>query len=304
MERLYDLVIIGSGPAGLSAAVYGARAGLDVVLIENYAPGGKLVRTSVIENYPGLESAEGTTLAMDMMNHALNLGAELISNDVVKVSDGEVKTVFCQDGMTVKGKTLLLASGTVERKLNIPGEEKNIGHGVSFCAICDGAFFKDKIVTIVGGGNSAIEEGLYLSQFACCINILVRSKLRADAMLVEKAEKNEKIHIKRGYVPTEVLDDGAKVVGIKIQNLETKAEEVLETSGIFPYIGLDPMTSYCKDLPILDEEGYVLTDERMETAVHGIYAAGDVRRKQIRQVITAASDGAIAAQNIFHQLRD
>lgn len=206
--------------------------------------------------------------------------------------------------MTVKGKTLLLASGTVERKLNIPGEEKNIGHGVSFCAICDGAFFKDKIVTIVGGGNSAIEEGLYLSQFACCINILVRSKLRADAMLVEKAEKNEKIHIKMGYVPTEVLDDGAKVVGIKIQNLETKAEEVLETSGIFPYIGLDPMTSYCKDLPILDEEGYVLTDERMETAVHGIYAAGDVRRKQIRQVITAASDGAIAAQNIFHQLRD
>lgn len=304
MERLYDLVIIGSGPAGLSAAVYGARAGLDVVLIENYAPGGKLVRTSVIENYPGLESAEGTTLAMDMMNHALNLGAELISNDVVKVSDGEVKTVFCQDGMTVKGKTLLLASGTVERKLNIPGEEKNIGHGVSFCAICDGAFFKDKIVTIVGGGNSAIEEGLYLSQFACCINILVRSKLRADAMLVEKAEKNEKIHIKMGYVPTEVLDDGTKVVGIKIQNLETKAEEVLETSGIFPYIGLDPMTSYCKDLPILDEEGYVLTDERMETAVHGIYAAGDVRRKQIRQVITAASDGAIAAQNIFHQLRD
>lgn len=304
MERLYDLVIIGSGPAGLSAAVYGARAGLDVVLIENYAPGGKLVRTSVIENYPGLESAEGTTLAMDMMNHALNLGAELISNDVVKVSDGEVKTVFCQDGMTVKGKTLLLASGTVERKLNIPGEEKNIGHGVSFCAICDGAFFKDKIVTIVGGGNSAIEEGLYLSQFACCINILVRSKLRADALLVEKAEKNEKIHIKMGYVPTEVLDDGAKVVGIKIQNLETKAEEVLETSGIFPYIGLDPMTSYCKDLPILDEEGYVLTDERMETAVHGIYAAGDVRRKQIRQVITAASDGAIAAQNIFHQLRD
>lgn len=304
MERLYDLVIIGSGPAGLSAAVYGARAGLDVVLIENYAPGGKLVRTSVIENYPGLESAEGTTLAMDMMNHALNLGAELISNNVVKVSDGEVKTVTCQDGATIKGKTLLLASGTVERKLNIPGEEKNIGHGVSFCAICDGAFFKDKIVTIVGGGNSAIEEGLYLSQFACCINILVRSKLRADAMLVEKAEKNEKIHFKMNTIPTEVIDDGTKVVGIKVQNLETKAEEVLETSGIFPYIGLDPMTAYCKDLPILDEEGYVLTDERMETAVHGIYAAGDVRRKQIRQVITAASDGAIAAQNIFHQLKD
>lgn len=304
MERLYDLVIIGSGPAGLSAAVYGARAGLDVVLIENYAPGGKLIRTSVIENYPGLESAEGTALAMDMMNHAMNLGAELISNHVVKVSDGEVKTVFCQDGLTVKGRTLLLASGTVERKLNIPGEERNIGHGVSFCAICDGAFFKDKIVTIVGGGNSAIEEGLYLSQFASCINILVRSKLRADAMLVEKAEKNEKIHFKIGYVPTEVLDDGTKVVGIKVQNLETKAEEVLETYGIFPYIGLDPMTAYCKELPILDEEGYVLTDERMETAVHGIYAAGDVRRKQIRQVITAASDGAIAAQNIFHQLRD
>lgn len=304
MERLYDLVIIGSGPAGLSAAVYGARAGLDVVLIENYAPGGKLVRTSVIENYPGLESAEGTTLAMDMMNHAMNLGAELISNNVVKVSDGEVKTVTCQDGMTVKGKTLLLASGTVERKLNITGEERNIGHGVSFCAICDGAFFKDKIVTIVGGGNSAIEEGLYLSQFACCINILVRSKLRADAMLVEKAEKNDKIHFKMGYVPTEVLDDGTKVVGIKIQNIETKAEEVLKTDGIFPYIGLDPMTAYCKDLPILDEEGYVLTNEKMETAVHGIYAAGDVRRKQIRQVITAASDGAIAAQNIFHQLRD
>ena len=304
MERLYDTIIIGSGPAGLSAAIYAARAGLEVVLIENYAPGGKLVRTSIIENYPGLESAEGTALAMDMMNHAMNLGAELISSNVVKVSDGETKTVTCSDGTTLHGRTLLLASGTVERKLNIPGEEKNIGHGVSFCAICDGAFYKDKIVTIVGGGNSAIEESLYLSQFASCINVLVRSKLRADAMLIEKAEKNEKIHIKMGYIPVEILDDGTKVSGIKVKKLADDSEVILETSGIFPYIGLDPMTDYCRELPILDEAGYVLTDERMETSLPGIFAAGDVRRKQIRQVITAASDGAIAAQNIFHLLRD
>ncbi len=304
MERLYDVVIVGGGPAGLSAAIYAARAGLDVAIIENYAPGGKLIRTSIIENYPGIESCEGTTLAMNMMNHALNLNAELISKDVVKISDGEVKNIACSDGTVLHGRTVLIASGTVERKLNIPGEERNVGRGISFCAICDGAFFKEKQIAIVGAGNSALEEGLYLAQFASKISILVRSRIRADRMLIEKAEQEAKIEFYYDTIPVEVLDDGQRVTGLKVRNLKDNREQVLDVAGIFPYIGLDPMTAFCKELPILDEQGYILTDEQMLTAIPGIYAAGDVRRKQIRQVVTAANDGAIAAQNIFHELKD
>lgn len=301
MERQFDVVIIGGGPAGLSAAIYASRAGLSVGILENYAPGGKLVKTYHIENYPGIISAEGTSLAMDLMNHALGLGAELITASALHIDEN--KHVEADDGNTYIGRAIILATGTVERKLNIPGEEKNIGRGVSFCAICDGAFFKNKVVTVIGGGNSALEEGLYLTQFACKVNVLVRNELRADENLRIEAANNEKMEIMKKIVPLEILDDGTKVTGIKVKNVLNDEESVMETSAVFPYVGNDPINECFKDLGIIDESGYVPTDEEMRTSVPGIFAAGDIRKKTVRQVVTAASDGAIAAQSAFHYIK-
>lgn len=302
MERQFDIVIIGGGPAGLSAAIYASRAGLSVGILENYAPGGKLVKTYQIENYPGIIRAEGTTLAMDLMNHALGLGAELITAGALKVH--EDKSVEADDGNTYIGQAIIMATGTVERKLNIPGEEKNIGRGVSFCAICDGAFFKNKVITVIGGGNSALEEALYLTQFASKVNILVRNELRADENIRQEAAQNDKIEIMKKIVPLEVLDDGTKVNGIKVKNVLTNEEYVMETSAIFPYVGNDPISDYAKDLGITDEFGYILTDEDMRTNLAGIFAAGDIRKKTVRQVVTATADGAIAAQTAFHYIKN
>lgn len=300
MERQFDIVIVGAGPAGLSAAIYGSRAGMQVAVIESYAPGGKLVKTAHIENYPGIESTEGTTLAMNLLNHAVNLGTEYIAAEVMSVED---KKVVCNDGNTYVGKALILATGTVERKLNIPGEEKNVGRGVSYCAICDGAFFKNKEITVIGGGNSAIEEAIYLTQFASKVSVLVRNELRADLNLQQEAMKNDKIEIIKKIVPLEIVDDGKRVVGIKVKNVLTNEEILMDTCAIFPYVGADPMTSYIQNLGICDEKGYILTNEEMATSVPGIFAAGDVRKKTIRQVVTAASDGAIAAQSAFHYIQ-
>lgn len=300
MERQFDLVIIGGGPAGLSAAIYGARAGLSVAVIEFWAPGGKLVKTSHIENYPGVASIEGPTLAMNMMEHAMGLGAEYIAAEVLAI---EGKKVVCNDDTTYVGKAIIIATGTVERKLNIPGEEKNTGRGVSYCAICDGAFFKDKVVTVIGGGNSAIEEAIYLTQFASKVNIFVRNELRAELSLQEEAMNHEKIEVVKKIVPLEIIDDGKKVVGIKVKNVLTDEVYDVETSAVFPYVGADPVTSFASDLGVCDEKGYIITNEEMETSVEGIFAAGDVRKKTIRQVVTAANDGAIAAQSAFHYIK-
>ncbi len=300
MERQFDLVVVGGGPAGLSAAIYGSRAGLSVAVLENYAPGGKLVKTAHIENYPGIISAEGTELAMNLLNHATSMGAEYIADDVTKIED---KKVFCTSGNVYEGKALIFATGTLERKLNIPGEEKNIGRGVSFCAICDGAFFKNKTIVVVGGGNSALEEGIYLTQFASKVIVLVRNELRADQNYRDEAYKNEKIEIRKKIIPLEVLDDGRMVIGLRVKNVLTDEESIIETSAIFPYVGADPVSGYAENLGILDEKGYIITDENMKTKMEGVFAAGDVRKKTIRQVVTAASDGAIAAQSAFHYIK-
>lgn len=295
MERQFDVLLVGGGPAGLSAAIYAARSGLSVGIMENYAPGGKLVKTYKIENYPGIESMEGVTLAMNMMEHAMSCGAELLSTGALKVN--EDKTILAEDGNTYSAKAVILATGTQERKLNIPGEEKNTGRGVSYCAICDGAFFKDEIITVVGGGNSAIEEALYLTRFAKHINILVRNELRAEDKLQKEAYESDKITIMKKIKPVEIIDDGKKVTGIKVINVLTNEESILETSAVFPYVGNDPISDYCKELNITDEKGYIITDETMKTSIPGIFAAGDIRQKTLRQVVTAAGDGAIAAQS-------
>lgn len=303
MDRRYDLIIIGAGPAGMSAAIYGSRAGLKCGMLESGAPGGKLVKTNEIANWPGIMETNGATLAQDMFKHSTSFGAEYIYGNVVSVKDGEFKTVVCDDGNEYEAKAIIVASGTNERKMGIKGEEENIGRGVSYCAICDGAFFKDEDICVIGGGNSALQEALYLTQFADKIHIIIRrDEFRADQIIQKEVLNNELIDVIKHHVPIEIIDDGKRVSGLKIEDVITKEVKTIDCSGIFPYIGLDPATSFLKDLNVLDENGYMIVDDNCETKINGIYGAGDVIVKKLRQVVTAANDGAIAAQHAFHQI--
>lgn len=305
MERRYDLIIIGAGPAGMSAAIYGSRAGLKTAMLEMGAPGGKLVKTAEISNWPGILETNGAKLASDMFEHSTSFGAEYLYGSVSKVEDeGEYKKITCEDGSIYEGKAVIVATGTQERMMNIPGEETNVGRGVSFCAVCDGAFFRDQEVCVVGGGNSALEEANYLTQFASRVNIIIRRDVfRADSIVQDALKDNQKISIIKKHVPVRVIDDGMRVCGLVVKNVDTGVETELQTHGIFPYIGLDPATAFLEGLPVLDDRGYMVVDENCETKVKGIYGAGDVIAKKLRQVVTATNDGAIAAQHAFHEIK-
>ena len=301
MERQYDLVIIGAGPAGMSAAVYGSRAGLKTLILENSVPGGKLTKTHKISNYPGTGELAGADLAAKMFEQATMFGAEYGYGNVVKVNKD--KTIECEDGTIIEAKAIIVATGTKERNLNIPGEAENIGKGVSFCAVCDGAFFRDKEVIVIGGGNSALEESLYLTQFVDKVPIVIRRDVfRAEENIKEQIKNNPKIEVIVKHIPKEVLSQDGKVSGIRLENVDTHETQDIACAGIFPYVGQDPMTQALFDLDITDENGYVLVDANMETKVKGIYGAGDVNAKVLRQVVTATSDGAIAAQHAFHEI--
>ena len=216
MERQYDLVIVGAGPAGLSAALYGSRAGLKTLILENGAPGGKLIKTNKISNYPGIKDIEGTQLAMDMFEQATSFQAEYAYGEVNKIDEN--KNVYLNDGNVVKGKAVILATGTKERLLNIPGENENLGHGVSFCAVCDGAFFRDKEVVVIGGGNSALEESIYLAGLARSVTIVIRRDVfRAEEHIQKQIEENAKIHVIKKHIPVQILSLEGKVSGIELE---------------------------------------------------------------------------------------
>lgn len=304
MERIFDLIIIGAGPAGMTAAIYATRAGLDVGMIEAGAPGGKLVKTFEISNWPGIQSTSGVQLASDMFAHSTSFGAEYIYGNVVKLEDGDVKKILCEDGNTYLSKAVIVASGTQEKLLNIPGEESNVGRGVSYCAVCDGAFFKDEEVVVVGGGNSALEEALYLTQFASKVSIVMRRDVfRADDIVIEHIKNNPKIQLLQKYIPISIEDDGSKVTSITLQHVDTKETLVVPAKGVFPYIGATPITQFLQGLNVTNEHGYLVVDEHMRTSVPLLYGAGDVCEKGLRQVVTAVSDGAIAAQDAFHKIK-
>lgn len=300
---MLDLVIIGAGPAGLTAALYASRAGASVLVLDSGAPGGKLNLTAEIENYPGVKM-KGPELAYSMYEQCLSFGAKQEYGEVTKIENLDDHKVVYVDEKRYETKYVLIATGTKERKMNIPLEEEMTGRGVSYCAVCDGPFFKGKTVTVVGGGNSAIEESIYLSDIVEKVNVVVRRDvLRADQYLVNKLNQRENIemHYLKKPHSIEVVDQ--KVTGLVVEDSKTGDISTIPTHGIFPFIGLDPITDFVKELDIIDEYGYIPVDDNQETKVSGIFAAGDVTTKQLRQVVTATNDGAIAGQYIASLLK-
>lgn len=299
----YDVIIIGCGPAGLSAGVYATRAGMNVLMLDAGAPGGKINLTAELENWPGDKKVAGPELAYRMYEHATSLGAVYEYGRVVDIKDhGNEKEVVCEDA-TYKAKAVIIASGTKERQMGLAKEVALTGRGISYCAVCDGPFFRGEEVIVVGGGNSALQEAEYLTTFASKVHLIVRRDVfRADKAVSDKVVNNPKIEIHFLRKPYEILEENNKVTGMIVENSNTHEQETIMASAIFPFVGLDPVTDFVKDLGITDENGYILTDENMETSVKGIYAAGDVRKKMLRQVVTATNDGAIAAQAIAHSL--
>lgn len=303
MDKIYDLAIIGAGPAGMTAAIYAKRAGLQVIMFEGSAPGGKLVKTFEIDNWPGESHISGVDLALKMYNHTTDLDIETDFTGVKMIRDGHFKTVETLDGRKITAKAVILATGTVENKMEIPNEDLLTGHGVSFCAVCDGAFYKHKKVVVIGGGNSALEEGLYLTQFADKVTIIIRRDVfRADQAAQDHVLAHPKIDIIRHTVPIEVIGQ-SHVTAIKLRDLQTKEEYELPTDGIFPYIGAAANTTAVAHLDVLDPNGYLIVNDKMETKVPGLYGAGDVCVKPLRQVVTAVSDGAVATQMAFHYIK-
>ena len=305
-DKHYDLIIVGGGAAGLTAAVYARRAGLKTLVLESFAPGGKLIKTFELENWPGIKNVNGSVLAYDIYEQAMALGTIYLYEKVMALTvEGEFRSVLCESGAEFTATAVVVATGTVERLLNIPGEQEMIGRGISFCAVCDAAFYRNKPVIIVGAGNAAFEESLYLAEFASKVTILARRDvISAEQITQDKVAHHPKIEVLTWRVPQEVLVENERVAGLKVLNKETGAIENMAAKGVFPYIGADPVTDFCKDLGITNAKGYLVVNNDMSTAIAGVYGAGDVCDKVLRQVVTATNDGAIAAQSALHYIRN
>ncbi|MCA6085021.1 thioredoxin-disulfide reductase [Candidatus Endomicrobiellum agilis] len=300
---IYDVIIIGGGPAGLSAAIYASRARLKTLLIEKNGCGGQMTTICSLENYPGFNGGiDGFELARKFENQSKDFGAEIIYDEAARIEYGLAKKVITAN-CTYETKTVIIAAGTHAKKMNIRGEEKFLGRGVSFCATCDAPFYKDKNVLVVGGGDSAIEEAVYISKFAKNVTIAHRrDKLRATKILQERMRLHPNISVIYNTVPKEISgrDFPEKIT---MTNIKTNENKDLKVDGIFVFIGLIPNTAFLSGLA-LDEAGYVITDENMNTSVAGIFACGDIRKKQLRQVVTAVSDGAQSAISAQHYIEN
>lgn len=297
------VIVVGAGPSGITACIYLKRAGFDPYLIESSMPGGKISSTFKVDNYPGFDSISGADLAFKMMDQLQKNEIEIHFETVLEVKKKEELVYIKTDSEEYQAEAVIIATGTKEKKLNIPGEEEYFHKGISFCAVCDGGFFKNKPMAIIGGGNSALEEALYLENIAKPLYLVHRRKeFRGDQILIDELEKNENVKILTPYIPLRFIGED-KLTSLVIENVETKEQLTIEVNATFEYVGASANTSFIKDKEILDEKGYIIVNSKMETAVEGIYAAGDVTVKELRQIVTASNDGAIAAINVSSYLK-
>lgn len=301
MAQQYDTIILGAGPGGMTAATYASRANMSVLMIDRGIYGGQMNNTAEIENYPGFPSILGPELAEKMYASSTQFGAEYAFGTVLHVeaqADGSWRVVTDMDEYSAN--TVIVATGAAYKKLDVPGEEAFAGRGVSYCAVCDGAFFRGQHVIVVGGGDSAVEEATYLAGLADHVTIVHRrDKLRAQQILQDRAFANEKISFVWNSEVEEILGDDKKVTGVRVRNNQTEETSEIDAAGVFIYVGLLPVSDPVQDLGITDANGWIMTNDRMETSQPGIFAIGDVREKELRQITTAVGDAAVAGQNAF-----
>lgn len=294
-----DLVIIGGGPAGYTAGLYAARADINTVLIERGMPGGQAASTEWIENFPGFPGGVGgIDLAMKMDEQARSFGLETLTSDVEKLEKQGEEFIVYTGEEPIKAKAVILATGAKPQFLGVEGEGKFHGRGVSYCATCDGAFFRDKAVAVVGGGDAAVEEGIFLTKFASKVYLIHRrGELRATKLLQKRAMENEKIEFLWHSVVDEIVGEN-KVEAVKTKNVQSGEIKDVPVDGVFVYVGVRSNSELVKDLVDMDDRGYIMTNDKMETSIPGLYAAGDIRQKPLRQVVTAVADGAVAAVEV------
>lgn len=304
---MYDVIIIGGGPAGLTAGIYSCRAGLKTLIIERLMPGGQVGLTSKVENYPGFISIDGVELAMKMHEHATSVGCEFEFGEVISLDiNGKIKTIKTHT-KEYQSKTVLLCLGASAKQLNVKGEKSFLGKGLSYCATCDGSLYKDKTVAIVGGGNTSLEDCIYLSGIVKKVYLIHRrDTFRGQETLVKTLNAtnlaNNNIQQVLNSRVTEIIGKD-KIEGIEIENLVNNQTEKIDIDGLFVAIGRKPDTEIISNIVNLDENGYIITDEKMKTNIDGVFACGDVRQKKLRQIVTACSDGAIAGISAFEYIR-
>lgn len=301
---MHDIIIIGGGPSGLSAALYGARAGKDTILFEKMFVGGQMATTSMIENYPGLQSISGMELAMSMENQAKSFGAKIMYEEVTNIEIDKINKVVKTNSSTYMSKTVILAMGASPQELNIPGEKELRGMGVSYCATCDGAFFRDKITAVIGGGNTAVEDAIFLADICKKVYLIHRrDSFRAEAVLQEKASSLSNIEFILNTT-VEEIKGSSHVENIVLKNIKTNESKTIDIDGIFIGIGTKPNSEIVKGMIDINNNGYINTDNNMQTNIFGVYAAGDVREKMTRQVVTASADGAAATQSAIRYINE
>ena len=304
-EHIYDMLILGGGPAGYTAALYAARAGFDTLLIERMSAGGQMALTGEIENYPGFdEGVDGFTLGMKMQNAAEKFGAKTEYDEVTEVDfSGKIKKVRTVGGEFF-GKTVVISTGANPRELGVNGESELVGRGVHYCAHCDGRFYKDKTVAVIGGGNSAVSDALYLSRLAKKVYLIHRrDSLRAEKIFEEALKNADNIEILWNSTVEDFITDG-RVTGLKLRSTQSEKVSEIECDGVFVSIGRKPATEFLQGVVALDKNGYIVADESTKTGIDGVYAVGDVRTKPLRQIVTAAADGAVAVHFAEEYLND
>jgi len=304
MENVKDLIIVGGGPAGLTAAIYGIRAGLSLVLAEKFSPGGQVVNSYEIENYPGFaEPVEGWELMSRMEEQARRLGTEIINGDIISVDkSGDIFSVK-MDGAVIESRSVIVAAGASHRKLGVPGEKESMGRGVSYCATCDGAFYKDRITVVIGGGDVALEEAHFLTRFSSRVYLVHRREnFRGADILQKRVLLSDKIVPVYNSV-VESVNGNEAVRSVSVKNLVTGKKEIINTDGVFVFIGYDPNTAFL-DAELLNGSKEVEVDINMRTKVEGLFAAGDIRSGSKRQIVMACADGATAAMSAYDYLTE